>query len=833
MRMLMVCVCALAVLSVAVRNAAAPQQASSQHPEFRTVKSETKTVSHLAVAPNVEAAASPANLPVRRVILYKSGVGYFEHVGCVDGDQTVQIDFTSGQLNDVLQSLTVLDLNGGRVAGVDYNSEAPLSERLGTLRLPLDEKTNISGFLDALRGARLEIRNGTGVFSGRLLSIERKTRVSGGTTLEVDLATLVSDSGEVRSIEITPAVTVRLAEPGLSGEVSRYLGLLSSVREQDLRRLTIATAGSGDRQLYVSYISEVPVWKTTYRIVMPSKAGEQPLLQGWAIVDNTVGEDWNNIELSLVAGAPQSFIEQLSQPYYARRPVVSLPETAQLAPQTHESAMTGGLSALAGTVTDPQGAVIAGAQVKVYSARGDLVASATTDGQGRYGVQNLPAANYRVEVSSPGFRTSAVQGLALNGGSEYAQNVRLEVGATTESVMVTASTNTLSTESSMIGVAGSRNVGSGGELGSGRGSGRGNGNGASIGGVGGGAPSAVMLNDARAAMEAAASGSELGDLFEYKLKDRVTIRKNESALVPIVQAHVGAEKVSLWNAGLNSPRPLRALWLTNSSPLTLDGGSFTILENEAFAGEGLTDPIKPGEKRLLSYAADLGVRVAVTSDESPERVTRVHIAHGTMIQTSELRQETTYTVRDDDTTPRVVLIEHPMRPGWTIAEDGAKPAETASGAYRFPVNVSPKSAATLTVLESNPLESSFALTNITDDQIKVFVQQKSITPEIEAAFRKILEQKNRVDDLNTEISDHDDEKQAIYDDQQRLRENLKALTGGAEERALMQRYTQQLADQETRLDALKKESADLQAKHDEAQAELDKMIEELSLDATL
>jgi hypothetical protein len=837
MRMLMVCVCALAVLGFAVRDAAAPQQASSQHPEFRAVKAEAKTKAASDVPVQTGAnAGSPANLPVRRVILYKSGVGYFEHVGRVDGDQTVQIDFTSGQLNDVLQSLTVLDLNGGRVAGVDYNSEAPLSERLGTLRLPLDEKTNISGFLDALRGARLEIRNGTGVFSGRLLSVERKTRVSGGTTLEVDLATLVSDSGEVRSIEITPAVTVRLAEPGLTGEVSRYLGLLSSVREQDLRRLTIATAGAGDRQLYVSYISEVPVWKTTYRIVMPSKPGEQPLLQGWAIVDNTVGEDWDNIELSLVAGAPQSFIEQLSQPYYARRPVVAVPETAQLAPQTHESAMEGGLAALAGTIMDPQGAAITGAQVKVYSARGDLVASATTDNQGRYGVGNLPAANYRIEVSSPGFRTAAIQGLALNRGSEYAQNVRLEVGAMSESIIVNATANELNTETATVG---SPNVGNGGELGVGRGMGNGIGSGRAYGMGGGmpiagaGAPPPAMLNDARAAMEAAASGSELGDLFEYKLKDRVTIRKNESALVPIVQAHVEAEKVSLWNAGLNSPRPLRALWLTNSSPLTLDGGSFTILEKEAFAGEGLTDPIKPGEKRLLSYAADLGVRVAVKSDQTPERVTHVHIAHGTMIQTSELRQETTYTVRDDDTTPRVVLVEHPMRPGWTIAEGGAKPAETASGAYRFRVNVAPKSAATLAVLESNPLESTFALTNITDDQIKLFVQQKSITPEVEAAFRKILEQKNRVDDLNTQISDRDDEKQAIYDDQQRLRENLKALTGGAEERALMQRYTQQLADQETRLDALKKESADLEAKHDAAQAELDKMIEDLSLDATL
>ena len=834
MRMLMVCVCALAVLGFAVRNAAAPQQASSQHPEFRAVKSEAKIAAKVAVASNVDAAASPANLPVRRVILYKSGVGYFEHVGRVDGDQTVQIDFTSGQLNDVLQSLTILDLNGGRVAGVDYNSEAPLSERLGTLRLPLEQNTNISNFYGALRGARLEIRSGTTTITGRLLSVERKTRVSGGTTLEVDLATLVSDSGEVRSIEITPAVTVRLVEPGLTGEVGRYLSLLGSVREQDLRRLTIATTGSGDRQLYVSYISEVPVWKTTYRIVMPSKPGDEPLLQGWAIVDNTVGEDWNNVELSLVAGAPQSFIEQLSQPYYARRPVVSLPETAQLAPQTHEGAMTGGFDALSGVVTDASGAVIAGSQVKVYSPAAGFMVTATTDDQGRYGIADLPSGDYRVEFSSPGFRTSVLQGLTLGRGHEQAQNMTLQVGSTAETVTVTAPASSLETETAEASVVGSRNVGNGNELGSiqrmplaGRNFSQ------VVRSNGGAAPSVAMLNQARSAMEAAASGSELGDLFEYKLKDRVTIRKNESALVPIVQAHVEAEKISLWNAGLNSPRPLRALWLTNSSPLTLDGGSFTILEKEAFAGEGLTDPIKPGEKRLLSYAADLGVRVTAQTESVPQRVTRVHIAHGTMFQASELRQETTYTVRDDDTTPRAVLLEHPLRPGWTLGDDGPKPAETASDVYRFRLNVAPKSTATLTVRESNPLEATFALTNLTDDQIKVFVRQKSITPEIETAFRKILEQKDRVDDLGMQVSDRDDEKQSIYDDQQRLRENLKALTGGAEERALMQRYTQQLADQETRLDALKKESADLQAKHDDAQDELNKMIEGLSLDAKL
>src|SRR6266849_4885325 len=287
-------------------------------------------------APSTPAAeASPDNLPVRRVVLYKNGVGYFEHLGRVRGTQDVHIDFTSGQLNDALASLTVLDLGGGRISGVSYNSTAPFEKRLGTLRLPLGEKVTASQFLDALRGARLEVRNGATAITGRLLSVERKTRTAGGTTLEVDVVSLLTDGGEIREAEVTPAMSVRLTDTSLQSETRRYLSLLASEREQDLRRMTLSANGAGDRQLFVSYISEVPVWKTTYRLVLPEGTDKKPLLQGWAIVDNTVGEDWNDVELSLVAGAPHSFIQQISEPYYSRRPVVALPESYQRSPQTH------------------------------------------------------------------------------------------------------------------------------------------------------------------------------------------------------------------------------------------------------------------------------------------------------------------------------------------------------------------------------------------------------------------------------------------------------------------------------------------------------------------
>jgi Carboxypeptidase regulatory-like domain len=788
------------------------------------------------------------DLPVRRVVLYKNGVGYFEHLGRVRGNQDIHIDFTSGQLNDALASLTVLDLNGGRISGVSYNSTAPFDKRLGALRLPLGEQTSVSKFLDALRGARLEVRSGTALVAGRLLSVERKTRTAGGTTLEVDVIALVTDGGEIREVEITPAISVRLADTGLHGEMNRYLSLLASEREQDLRRMTLAATGSGERQLFVSYISEVPVWKTTYRLVLSTSSSKKSLLQGWAIVDNTVGEDWNNVELSLVAGAPQSFIQQLSQPYYGRRAVVPLPEQFESAPQTHEARLLGGAQ-IAGRVLDPAGAIISGAQVRLLDNNGAEINRTTSDDRGEYGLSGLPDGTYRLEFESKGFNKLVVNNSQVRNGLGGEQDAILQVGSVSETITVTASAPTGEmTNASLSGTAGS--LGSGRALGNSR-TGVGSGYGQAISnqnlkdmplngrnysylnalqpGVVGGAFDSLL----QTSTPAAAEGQDLGDLFEYKLKDRVTLRKNQSAMVPILQSEIGAEKVSVWTASLNSGRPLRAVWLTNTSSETLDGGNFSVLEDEIFAGQGLLDAIKPGERRLLSYATDLGMLVRASGLGAPQRNTRVRIAHGVMICTSELREKNTYTVRNEDTSPRTLIVEHPARIGWNLSPDSPKPEESSMGSYRFRVSVAPKQNATLEINESRPLETRFELNTVTSDLVALMVREGSVNPAIEQALRRILDLKDQVAALDSEAEKRDGEIMRIYDDQQRLRENLKVLKGSAEEKTLTQRYTQQLSDQETHLEKLRLEKEDLEKKSGAAQEKVDKMIEDLSIEVNL
>jgi len=683
-----------------------------------------------------------ARLPVTHVILYKNGVGYFEHAGRVHGSQDVNVDFTTAQLNDVLKSLTVLDLGKGRITGVSYNSAAPLERRLGSLRLPVGENPTTAQFLDALRGARLEVRSGSESASGRLLSIEERD-LPGKVDQKITVTqiSVVSESGEVRLFDLTPSTSVRVAEKEVNEEVGKYLGLVASTRDQDVRRMTISTAGDGERSLLVSYISEVPVWKSTYRIVIPSEG--KPLLQGWAIVDNTVGEDWNDVELSLVAGAPQSFVQELSQPYYTRRPVVALPENAMLTPQTHEATI------------EPQTVVVNG------------------------------------QLASPAMIAGGVPGGAMGGA----------IGGVVSSIPQAQTSS-----------------GSGG-------------------GVGGGNFKAwIARPDATEVAENLESGTtvgethELGDLFEYKLKDRVTIRKNQSALVPILQSRIDAEKVSVWNPSQSSV--LRALWVNNTSNLTLDGGSFNVLEGDAFAGEGLMDAIKPGEKRLLSYAADLGVLVNAKQKADNQRVTKVMIEHGLMTQSTEERQENTYTIRNRDASPREVVIEHPARPGWKLTDD-EKPAESSASFHRFRITVEPRKTTTLLVKEYRPISNRYQLSNVTDNDIKFFLEQKMINADVEKALRRIVAQKNDIAVLEAVITGRRAQVSSISDDQQRLRENMKALKGSAEEKALVERYVRELNEQEDRVQSLRREIAETQQKRDTAQGALQGMIEALQMEATL
>jgi hypothetical protein len=703
-----------------------------------------------------------SQLPVTQVSLYKNGVGFFEHAGRVTGDGTVTIDLTSAQLNDVLQSLTAIDLNGGRITGASYNSTTPLDQQLRALPLSLGEDPTQQDLYNSLRGTRVEVTGSGATFTGRILSLEERSVP--GASDESKLMptrrylTVISDAG-ARTLELTTATTVRLLNTGLRGDLNTYLELLDRNRTEGVRHLALTDRGTGTRDLRVSFLSEVPVWKSTYRILFsegvenhgatPPKNIETATLQGFSVVDNTTGEDWKNVRLSLVAGSPQSFLQPLAQPIYARRAEVPIAQDAQLTPQTHTSGID--------SVNAP------------------------------------PPASGVAGMSGVGMGNGSGSGIGVPGG-----------------------------------VMGGIGPGIGGNTGGGA---------KSVGGAPRTVSHGVMLNSSAPMIpyETVALNSivpntttaTFDDLFTYNLTEPVTIPRNGSALVPILQTKIQLERVTLWSP--SEPAPLRALWITNTSDLTLDRGSFSIIENGTFGGEGLLETIHPGEKRLLSYAADQAVRVSIDQRNDSRRVTMIAVNKGVLRATSAEVAEVEYLVHNAAPDSRTVIVEQPRRVGWELDSD-PKPEETTPVAYRFRIGTAPKETVRLHIGERHTFEQHFRLVDSSDQQLSVFLQNAKVSRAVMEEFEPVFEAKRTVAALDMKIGDKQNAISQLVDDQKRLRDNLGSLRGSAEERSLAKRYTAELNAQEDRLAVLRHDLDGLQQQLKAAEADLNNKIDTFSMD---
>jgi len=295
---------------------------------------------------------------------------------------------------------------------------------------------------------------------------------------------------------------------------------------------------------------------------------------------------------------------------------------------------------------------------------------------------------------------------------------------------------------------------------------------------------------------------------------------------------VDVDPVTLYSVGEHTA--LRALWLKNTSKLTLDRGSFSILEGGNFSGQGLLEPIHPGERRLLSYAADTAVKVTADgpSNRDTRKVRQITLANGVLTQKTREVAETEYLVHNAASEARTVIVEAPRRQGWELDSD-PKPEETTPAVYRFRVETKPGETVRLHVGQRHTLTTTYALLHTNADQIDAMLRQDGDPAQVRAALQPVFEAKRKLADLDAQMNANRNETARITSDQSRLRENLKALKGSAEEKDLVKRYTRELNAQEDQLAALRTQMATLQIQRDAAQADLAAKVEALSLSADL
>jgi hypothetical protein len=647
--------------------------------------------------------ALAADLPVREVILYKSGVGYFARSGQVATGEGARLDFKATDMNDVLKSLTVTDDSGTPIRGLRYDSSLPLEQKLAEFPFAIEDGQKLSAFLDHLRGARIELKSAAETLAGTIVS----ARLIPGDEKQPEREQLILllDSGDLRTVDLGAISSLTFPDPKLQAQLKDYLATVAQSRSKDKRSVYIDSSDAKARTLSASYMIPQPLWKSSYRLLFDPKG--EATLEGWAIVDNTTGDDWTNVRLAVVSGRPVSFISKLYEPFYVQRTTADVENAYAQAPVVYEG----------------------GVETKQFAV-GRLMAPKTTP--------------------------SAVPPPPAAANQSVAETVEVE--------------------------------------------------------------------SAESTIEPKTESQELGDLFEYRFSSPVTIHKNESAMLPFLQQKIEVRKLLIYSEDYGQ-NPMSAAELTNNTGKTLDGGPITVFEGASYGGEALMNTVKNGDKRLISYAVDLGTRVSTEEESSDTHLLEIHVNRGVITTKISERDNKIYTIRNVDAKPKTLVIEQPIRDGYKLLSP--KATETTANAHRFEVKLGPSSTEKFAVVEELMNYQTVMMTSFTPDLLAAYVSAKAISESGRKALQQIVDQKAKIAEVDASLKQTQSEMEEASQAENRLRQNIQTLNAVNGQRDQVQTWSQQLASEEVRYTKLRDQSSALDKQKASLQAELNAMIAKL------
>src|SRR2546428_1746011 len=327
------------------------------------------------------------------------------------------------------------------------------------------------------------------------------------------------------------------------------------------------------------------------------------------------------------------------------------------------------------------------------------------------------------------------------------------------------------------------------------------------------APAPLVLEQG---VTAAAQAAELGEFFEYAISTPVSLARQKSAMLPIVNAAVEGAKVSIYNQRVHAKHPLYGVRLRNATALHLLQGPITVFDGGVYAGDARLEDLPPGQERLLSYAMDLKTEVEPVSEPEQRELVTVSVRKGTLLATHKARAETTYNIRNRDQKPHLILIEHPFRADWQLASPSTA-TERTRDVYRFAVTVAPGEGTRLRVREERPLQQSVALTDSGPDVLAYYLRATQVSDKVKEALQRVSTLRDRLDQTVQQGRRFEQQIHDITQEQARIRENMGKLAQNSE---LYNRYVRKLDQQETEIDKIRKDSEALKKTEVQQRSEL-------------
>lgn len=324
----------------------------------------------------------------------------------------------------------------------------------------------------------------------------------------------------------------------------------------------------------------------------------------------------------------------------------------------------------------------------------------------------------------------------------------------------------------------------------------------------------------------AAQAAELGELFEYAIDAPVTLNRQKSAMLPIVNAPVVGAKVSIYNANVHAKHPLSGLRLDNATDLYLMQGPVTVFDAGAYAGDARLADLAPGQTRLISYAMDLKTEVQTAAPQRQHELVTVRVQKGVLIATRRIRSEKRYTIRNRDQKPKTVLIEHPYRSDWQLKQPG-KPAERTRDWYRFAVDVAPNTAEELLVREEQPREQTVRLSDAGSNVILAYIHAPQVSDQVVQALQKVVALRKQLDATTEQRKQRERQIRDMTDEQKRIRQNMERL---ARNSSLYTRYVTKLDEQESKIETLQQDITKLVAMEEAQRQALQDFLINLELE---
>jgi hypothetical protein len=692
-----------------------------------------------------------AEVPLRRVVLYNSGVGFFEHRGEIDGNRQTELKIKVDEINDVLKSLFLRDFGGGHVTTVAYPSKEPKTQTRRTFVIDPVRQPALADLLRQMIGEPIELSlplpHVETPITGKLLGVERRTRRTAKNEVEeLDFINLTTKSG-LRSVKMQEVVEIRIVDERLNEELHQTLDSLARSHATDKKTVAINFLGDGKRTVRIGYTHKTPIWKTTYRLEL--KDQDPPFLQGWAIVENATEYDWSGVDLTLISGRPISIATDLYEPRDPNGPLAAResPGSSPLNVGGQDSALKSSRQIWLGPLLET-----------------------TTIYKGKPIVRTIPGIGY------------------VNGAAKFSRG---SVGR---------------------GIRGGQGIGGG--LGGGMGSGTG-----SFAVPIEKKPSAQASNDpaVQQGVTLSASAENVGELFRYVIDTPVTIKRQQSAMLPIVNGSVKGEKLSIYNAQVHRKHPLNGLRLTNSTALHLMQGPMTVFDGGEYAGDARIEDMAPGSERLLSYALDLDTEVAPENKVSPQELVSARIAKGTLLTNFKLTRSQEYVVKNSGAKAKKLLIEYPIEEPWKLVSP-EKPSEKTRGMYRFALPAEPGKPATLVINEEQLITQQLAVKNLDQDAILLYARSKAVSQAVKDMLAEIVSRKQSLATLVSQREQLQNQLQGIDQEQARIRENMDRLDRNSE---LYQRYVKKFVEQEDQVEDLRRQTKMLVEEEARARRALD------------